>query len=299
MIKARIRQATLPLVVLLVGGVLLAVPGGSASKAPAAATATAPYCGKAVLKKADGTRWRCTWSDGFLGTKLDSGKWTVMTSATTNYGRRPDCFVNTPANIGVTGGVLKLTSHRALPFPCGRPGKRYTARATSAMISTIGKFSQAYGRFEFRARFPYTSQNGLQSSLWMWPQGATGAMWPVSGEIDVAEWFSNWSDRVIPRLHYGTSFLAKRGEAYNYHCLVPNVGAWHTYTMEWTRQSIVISYDGKPCLRNTNTSLMTSSPFNKPYMINLMQGLGLSKNAPTSSTPLPATMLIDYIRVWS
>lgn len=274
-------------------GVVAAIPGEAVETSATAA----PYCGP-TLRKPDGTRWRCTFADYFSGTALDRRKWTVMTSATSGFGDRPDCFMNSRANLAVTQGKLWLTSRRTAPFTCGRGSRAFTAHATSGMVSTMGKFAQGYGRFEFRASFPYTTQDGLQSSLWLWPQGATGAMWPMTGEIDVAEWYSNWPDRVIPRLHYATAFLA-RSQATNYRCLVPNVRAFHTYVLEWTPRSIEIRYDGKTCLRNTSWRTLGSAPFDKPYFLAMMQALGVGKNDPTARTPLPASTVIDHVRVWS
>ncbi|MBO9520095.1 MAG: glycoside hydrolase family 16 protein [Nocardioidaceae bacterium] len=290
------RVAGVGLLACLSFGVLVALPGEAAPGSTA--TTTAPSCGSTVFRKPDGTRWRCTFADYFSGTSLDTRKWTVMTSAASGFGKRQDCFMSSKSNVLVTKGLLWLTSRRAAPFTCGRGSRAFTARATSGMVSTMGKFAQDYGRFEFRASFPYTTQEGLQSSLWLWPQGATGAMWPVTGEIDVAEWYSSWPDRVIPRLHYATAFLLPRA-ATNNRCLVPNVRAFHTYLLEWTPSSITISYDGRTCLRNTSWRTLGSAPFDKPYFLAMMQALGVGKNPPTSRTPMPASTMIDYVRIWS
>jgi hypothetical protein len=40
-------------------------------------------------------------------------------------------------------------------------------------------------------------------------------------------------------------------------------------------------------------------PFDRPFMINLAQTLGVQANKPTRATPLPATTVIDYVRVWN
>lgn len=289
------RIAGVSMVACLGLSVLAAIPGEAAESST---TVTAPYCGPTVLRKANGTRWRCTFGEDFNGTALNTRKWTVMTSATSGFGKRPDCFMNSRNSVLVSKGRLWLTTRRTAPFTCGRGRNAYTAWATSGMVSTMGKFAQDYGRFEVRASFPYTLQRGLQSSFWLWPQGATGALWPVTGEIDVAEWYSNWPDRVIPRLHYATAFLSGR-QATNYQCLVSNVRAFHTYTLEWTPSSILISYDGKPCLRNTSWRMLGSAPFDKPYFLALMQALGVSKNVPGSRTPLPSSTIVDYVRIWS
>ena len=37
------------------------------------------------------------------------------------------------------------------------------------MVTTYNRFSQAYGRFEIRAKFPAATVQGLQSAFWLWP----------------------------------------------------------------------------------------------------------------------------------
>jgi beta-glucanase (GH16 family) len=130
----------------------------------------------------------------------------------------------------------------------------------------------------------------------MYPQNTDYQVWPYSGEIDIAEWYSQYPDLVIPFLHYGTSYLD--ATATNVNCRVANVGgAWHTYAFEWTPQAMSFIYDGKTCL--TNTVVAGQYPFNKPYMLVLSQMLGVGANAPTARTTLPATTQIDYVHVWS
>lgn len=253
-------------------------------------------CGGATYLKADGSPWECTFGDDFDGTKLDTSKWRVMTSDKFSYGNnRPDCFVDDPDNVSVGEGVLRLTARKeSAPFTCIRKGKKYSVQYSSGLVSTYEKFVQARGRFEFRARLPHTTQDGLQTSMWLWPDGENGATWPASGEIDVAEWYSHFDDRVIPYLHHSTAAMAK-SQATNNNCLVDRVQDWHTYLLDWTPSAITISYDGKVCLRNTTT---TGKPFDKPYMISMFQAFGLGKNKPTAKTPTPATAEFAWVRVW-
>ncbi|MCX6397609.1 MAG: glycoside hydrolase family 16 protein [Propionibacteriales bacterium] len=260
-------------------------------------TATsAPNCGVNTYRKPDGTRWRCTLGENFDGTRLNTNLWRVMTSDRFSYDDRPDCFVNDPDNVKVANGVLRLTARReASAFNCYRKSGTVRTRYSAGMVSTFGKWTQAYGRFEFRAKFPYTTQRGIQGSFWLWPDGASGATWPISGEIDVAEWYSSYPDRVIPYLHYGTSFLAPKSATTNNNCLVRRVQDWHTYVLEWTPQGIRIMYDGVTCLYRKGGG----APFNRDFMMAMFQGFGLGKNAPTSSTPAVSTTQIAWVRVWS
>lgn len=290
---------------LLLSALVAAVLSGVSLLPPASALTTTPtvtkpmkvssYCGVNVYRKPDGTRWTCTLGEDFNGTALNSNLWRVMTSDKFGYGDRPDCFVNNRNNIAVANGVLTLTSRRETStFNCVRDGRTFRTRYSAGMVSTYSKFAQAYGRFEFRAKLPYTTQKGLQTSMWLWPQGASGALWPATGEIDVAEWYSSWPDRVIPYLHQANIFVPK-SQVTNNNCLVRRVQDWHTYLLEWTPAYLKISFDGRQCLYKKGGG----APFNKRSMISLFQGFGLDRNAPTTSTPGLAKAQFAWVRVWS
>jgi beta-glucanase (GH16 family) len=219
----------------------------------------------------------------------------VLTSDKFNFGNRPDCFVNSARNISVGNGVLSLTVRKEpAMFNCNYFGQNLRTQYSAGMVSTYQRFTQAYGRWEFRARFPNTTRPGLQSSIWLWPAGS-GALWPITGEIDVAEWYSQYNDRVIPFLHDSESLLSGTSSTTNDFCMVDRVQDWHTYVLEWEPSMIKISYDGKQCLLNTSQG----TPFDKPTFMSLFQGLGIGGNQMSAATPLPATAQFAWVRVWS
>jgi len=278
--------------VAVLGTAVLVALGFAVTEAPAVTATTAPYCGTAV-RKADGSLWRCAFVDNFDGTRLNTAKWKVVTSNEADYRGRKDCFVNSTKNIAVSGGILRLTTRRTSTFTCSHGTYAYQATGTSGMVSTMGRFFQTYGRFQMRAKFPYTKTGpGLHGAFWLWPEGASGMTWPVSGELDIAEWYSKYPDRAIPYLHTATSWLNPSAATNNY-CVLKNPADWHTYTLVWTKQRIVISYDGKTCLDSAG-----GAPYNSPFNVSLTQATGVKKNAPTSATPFPATMQISYVKVW-
>lgn len=250
-----------------------------------------PDCGRQVFFKASGAPWRCSFADEFDGTSLDASKWTVQQTPGSQ-----ECF--SAKNVAVAGGVLSLTTQKVeTPVTCGSMTSSYT----SGQVSGYGKYSQENGRFEVRARFPATQVAGLQSALWMWPVDANRyGPWPSSGEIDIAELYTTYPDRVIPYLHYDSQ--ASDTSVTNNHCMIGDVSAFHTYVLEWTTTRITVTYDGQTCLDHTIDAvspLGASGPFDQPFFMVLTQMLGVGDNAPTSSTLLPATTQVDYVRMWS
>ncbi|WP_338183826.1 glycoside hydrolase family 16 protein [Jatrophihabitans sp.] len=209
--------------------------------------------------------------------------------------------MNSPNNISESGGYLRLTTRaEAAPFTCSDPLGNYSTQYTSGAITTYGKFSQTYGRFEIRAAFPAATAAGLQSSLWLDPNnGAKYGAWPASGEIDVAEFYSQYPDRVIPYIHYLPA--TPDPNVTNTVCLI-TPSQFHSYVLQWTTNQLTVSFDGTSCLVDTwnpAAPLVAPQPFDQSFFVALTQALGVGSNVfGSTSTPLPATTQIDYVRAW-
>jgi beta-glucanase (GH16 family) len=246
--------------------------------------------------------WTCTFADDFDGTALNPAKWSAVTSASSGLTAGPGCYVDSPQNIAVYDGALHLTARQeAAPFTCPSAKGAFTTQYSSGQVATVGKFFQTYGRFAVRAAFPAATVAGLQSTLWLWPQNPLAA--GTVGEIDFAEWYSSYPDRVIPYVHYlyspssvnpllGTNVVTNNG------CVIGDASAFHEYVTEWTSSSIVVKIDGQTCLVDRYHA-WGPNPFAQPYFVALTQALGIGNNAfVPGTTPLPATTTVDYVRVW-
>ncbi|MET0953421.1 MAG: glycoside hydrolase family 16 protein [Aeromicrobium sp.] len=275
------------------------VPEPSTTATPEAEGVSGPACGGTTLRKQDGSRWVCTFTDEFEGSALDRDTWAPQQTATSGYQLGGDCFVDRPDNISVGDGALSLTvREEAEPFTCSSPGGDYTSKHTSGTVTTWNSFAQSTGRFEIRAAFPDTKVPGHHSALWLYPKEPREGGFPYSGEIDIGEMYSQWNDRVIPFIHYPSGYDPT---VTNNFCLMQDVSQFHTYTLVWTATTMTIQYDGKPCLTHTINGLnpeQGSAPFDKTFMLVLTQGLGLGDNSETEQTPDTGTTKIDYVRVW-
>ena len=274
-----------------------------ATKAVVAVVGVSAPCGLLPpLDKGNGGVWTCTFADEFNGKSLDRTKWVVQRTDLSGFHSGPECFLDDPDNVQVVRGTLLLTVRKeAAPFTCHTPSGGYATQYTSGTVNTNGLFSQAYGRFEVRAKLPTVQTRGLQESFWLWPDDPLryGA-WPRSGEIDIAEVYSQNADRAIPYIHYVPAALDPN--VTNTSCKVSFLGHWHTYAVEWTPTSISVIYDGRTCLVdhwNPASPLHAPQPFDQPFMVALTQALGIGTNAfDPATTPLPATTQIDYVRVY-
>lgn len=285
----------------------LALTAVAAAGVPTAAQAVPqvqtapPSCGATIYKSA-GTPWTCTFADEFSGSSLDTSKWIAQQTATSGYtSGLTACFVNSPGNIAVSGGTLRLTARKeSSSFTCKNPAGDFATRYTSGMVSTYGRFSQAYGRFEFRAMMPASTIAGLQEALWLWPVDPFryGA-WPGSGELDVAEAYSQYPNLAVPYVHYNAAGYDPN--VTNTSCRIANTATFHTYALEWTTSTMKFIYDGKTCLIDSwnPQSLVKPQPFDQPFIVALTQALGVGTNAfDPAKTQLPATTSVDYVHVW-
>jgi len=249
-----------------------------------------------------GAGWTCTFDDEFSGTALDRTKWVPVTSATSGLiaggsAAAMGCYVDSPDTISVGGGHLDLTVRREdTPVRCRGLGDTFDFDTpyTAGQVATSGLFSQTYGRYEIRAKFPASTAAGLHSALWMWPQGFATAEAP--GEIDIAEDYSVIPGSAFATLHYGK-------ENHQMHmCPVADPTSYHVYGLVWTPKSVSIQYDGVTCMTEAGSDLdqFGISPYDQSYFLTLTQTFGVGTNVfDPDTTPLPATMSVDWVRVWA
>lgn len=299
--KSRVRSARRTQAVRISAAAPSSAPAAPAAPAASAApvvtslaTQGAP-CDSTSLRKPDGSAWTCSFDEEFDGTSLDRSRWTPIETRTSGYQIGRECFVDDPSNISVDGGSLSLTVRRLdAPQPCAgaRPGDEQLDHTGGSVILN-DEFAQSGGRFEIRAAFPRTTVAGHHGALWMYPRSPT-AQWPLSGEIDIAEFYSTYPDRAIPYIHYGNDDASVT----NNYCMIPDPTAFNTYTLEWTSTTMSIAYNGVTCVSH-QLSDAAKAPFSGDFKTVLTQGLGVYGNTPTSATPDVGTTTIDYVRVWS
>lgn len=273
----------------------------TAGSAAAAAPTSRPDCGGERPLKPGGGRYTCTFEDGFSGSSLDSSKWVVQETALSGMTTaNSDCYLNTPRNVSVGGGLVRLRSHvEPEPFTCRSPYGDFTATRSVATIASWNRFAQTYGRFEFRAKFSSHAGPGLASGLWMYPQRNTYGGWPNSGEIDVAEWFSSQPDQVYPSVHYSGEVW---GQSTGFNCPVAGAGdTFHRYAVEWTTTQMRFLYDGRVCFTHSWTPaapLVAPQPFDHPFYLVVTQAFGAGWNAADGSTPTSGEVVVDWVRAW-
>lgn len=155
------------------------------------------------------------------------------------------------------------------------------ASYTSGQISTVGKFEQAGGRFEFRAQMP-AGGSGI------WPAGwQLGANWPVGGEIDTFELFNDMTD-AQGYYHYDSGGHQSVGGSNQ----TGLSAGFHTYATEWDPGAEIRWYiDGVLKRTHTNANVVSN-----PMWLMLDIYIGGPAGDPTGTT-FPQSMLVDWVRV--
>jgi beta-glucanase (GH16 family) len=252
-------------------------------------------CG-AKVTKASGEAWNCSFVDNFDGRSLDPNKWVAQNSSLSSFFVGQTCFVQGQGYDVRNGSLLLTVKKQPSKFTCQTPWGTIESDYTGGAVSTYGKFSQAYGRFEARLAFPDFTGAGLHGGFWMNPQDKEYGAWPASGEIDVAEWFSGVPGKVYPSLHYSGRTQADTG----WNCTIAGTNNFHTYAVEWGPAKMDFIYDGKVCFTRSwsPTNVAAPAPFDKPFVPSLLASAGQGANAPTSATPSQATTVVDYVKVW-
>ncbi|RNL60556.1 glycosyl hydrolase family protein [Nocardioides marmoriginsengisoli] len=255
-----------------------------------------PQCGPELLK-VDGTPWVCTFGEDFDGTDYDPTRWYAQQIFATGSPDTFACYRDTPETVSVGGGVLSLSVVRVeQPVSCTFAQFSGSTHFIAGSLMTYQRFTQQYGRIEARIKTRATELPGLQEAFWMWPDDRVPSpdLWPVAGEMDISETYSNLPELSIPFLHYRLdSEGGIHGVNTAYDCAAAR-GVWNTYTMVWRADWIGIYVNGTLCLSNTSGD----SAFQKPYMFLFTAALGAGTNAYDGRAPLPATMQVDYLRVW-
>jgi len=295
------RRVVLSMVVGMMASVVVALgtiePAAAGPVAVSAGTTTSD-CAGVLPQKADGSRWVCAFSDEFSGSSLNSSKWMVATTAGTGFMTRDTCYVDSSSNVTVRQGMLNVVARKqSNSFVCDRGSADFTTKRTGGVVTSYGRFTQAYGRFDFRAKYPSTRLAGFDGNLWLYPQPQTYGGWPASGEIDVAEHWSGHGDLVVPGIHYSGSTR----DDIAWTCTVNDVRQFHTYSVEWKPTEMRFLFDGNLCFRRSwtpNSPLQSPQPFDKPFYILLSQGFGDPYYSFAPNLPSSGTLAVDWVRVY-
>ena len=274
--------------------------------------------------------WELVWSDEFDSAGLDRSKWKPEVSCWGGGNNERQCYTGRPANVEVSGGLLRLkarteryTGPDRPPEIASMPNPKVTQPFTSGKVRTRGLASWRYGKVEFRAKPP--KGQGTWPAVWMMPADDHYGGWPLSGEIDILEGVNLGAscdvctggvgeNRMLSAVHFGD--IAPKNDHIHQRVALPDQSLpsddFHVWTFEWGQGLMRFSLDGRRYWQVTADQWNTASkrakgnpvaPFDQPFyiMANLAIGGRLSEDNNDKGIimdSVPAEFLIDWIRIY-
>lgn len=223
------------------------------------------------------------WADEFDGTELDPTKWTFDLGAGGWGNAEPQYYTNNEANIGVDTGYLRITA-----ISEDYEGADYT----SARIKTKGLYEFKYGKVEARIKLP--KGQGLWPAFWMLGANIDEVSWPKCGEIDIMEHVNN------SFYIHGTYHYDNWGHTYSGEDKAAEVEEFQVYAIEWDEQKIKwYLNDVLYFTANIEDGFGSTEEFHEPFflLLNMATG-GYWPGYPDETTAFPASMFVDYVRVY-
>lgn len=244
------------------------------------------------LKSADPPRGQTAASDtvfydDFTSPVLDRSVWNVIvTGGTVN--NEQQAYVDSSSAItlldgtnvaGAHNGVLVLQANYR-PGYVTPNGKKFDF--TSGRIDTRGKAEFTYGTIAARMKLP--SSPGFWPAFWMLGRGK----WPDVGEIDIMENVGE-DDWTSVALH-GPGYSGET-PLVNKYFFTPgtDITQWHVYAVEWTRDTLAFTIDGRLIYRTTRAMVEHYGrwAFDGPKFIILNLALGGAYPVKTNGVEQP------------
>ena len=251
-------------------------------------------CNPDTAQNVEKRNWELTWSDEFdgaAGVLPDATKWTYDIGNGGWGNQELQYYTNRPENVSLDGNGNLVITAKSESFG----GSSFT----SARIKTKGLFEQAYGRFEARLKTPYGP--GIWPAFWMLGANNQTVAWPQCGEIDIMELKGHQPSILHGTLH-GPGYSGGNAITDTYSLLNDRFDSgYHIFAVEWDTEKIDFYVDGYLYQKISKSTVNTKGEwvYDHPFfmILNIAVG-GTFAGFPTSETPFPQKMTIDYVRAY-
>ena len=247
----------------------------------------------------DPSVWHLVWSDEFNSpdkSPIDATRWTAQVGGHGWGNQELEYYTNRIDNAYQSQGSLVIKAIKERYTGADNVTRDYT----SARLTTKGKFTAKYGRFEARLRIPFGQ--GLWPAFWMLGDNIDSTNWPTCGEIDIMENIGR-EPAIIHGTIHGPGYSGDKGPSSAYALANKKrfADSFHVFAVEWEPGVIRFYCDGVLYATRTSADLPDGKTwvYDHPFFIilNVAVGGGWPGN-PDATTVFPQTMLVDYVRVY-
>lgn len=241
----------------------------------------------------DKSDYSLVWSDEFNDSSIDTTVWNFWEGPA--YNDELQFYTGREENAFIEDGKLHL---RALKETYNEMD--YTSARISTDSTSIG---WKYGRFEASIKMP--NGKGFWPAFWLMPIRDIG--WPKGGEIDIMEFRGNEPHTTTGAVHfYESGCTASSWECRRYindSITLPEsdlTNSFNLYALEWTENELIWYINDVEFQRVQKEDINADfNPFSTRFYIilNLAVGGNFLEN-PDESTPFPASLVVDYVRVY-
>lgn len=214
------------------------------------------------------------YADEFDGDELNQSVWNKVQQTAAANGELQRYQAKA---VTVADGALVLTA-----WPDGANGGY-----VSGWVDTLEKLELSYGRVEIRMKL--CEGKGLFPAVWLMHKSDGDGRYL---EIDIMENLSEY-----PNTIYGVLHMEAPGEKSGHgstNIQIEDPLEYHVYAVNWNKNGISWSIDGEEYLYLQRDI----SPHELYLILNLAVG-GNWPGSPDDTTPFPASVYVDYIRVYS
>jgi len=254
--------------------------------------ASAPAPALLPAKTLDLTGYHLTLNESFEVMSISDSK---THDGSRWYAKNEECCMSTTdgtstAMVGVSApqNPFSLIPGGGLNIRLQRTSKSWTSGVITSVDSVGEGFSQQYGYFEMKAKFPHGEDTW--PAFWLLNTASKQSHAPA-GEIDVVEYIANphFANYMATTLHDWSNHSAP---AASHHRVPSPTSGFHTYGMMWTPSTMTFYFDSAVTMRCPTPSIMK-----QPYY--LLVDLGIGSGWPTENTPHTNDLQIQYIRAYS
>lgn len=234
------------------------------------------------------------FNDEFQGSSIDADKWNTRLT----WGPDVSIFdqhqyyvdVQNSANFGYNpfsfdGETLTIS---AIETPDALRASANEQAWLSGTLTSANKFEFTYGYIE--ARVDLQPGRGVWPSFWMLSQEVEG----LNPQLFVMEYDGSKPDSIFHNYNYQDidGNLRSPGQ---WEVVQPGISeGFHTIGLEWSPQELLYYIDGEPRYRIVGENVSSQDMY---LILNLAIG-GVWPGAPDGTTAKPATLVVDYVRVY-